>query len=203
MPIPRPLRHFARLVNAVAGIAGRSCARELVQTVKNRRDAAILTGLDDRMLADIGLTRGDLRDAYSEPVWRDPTAILVNRAQERRVNRRARPGSRRRFSKRLRSSRRRRSTRSARRWAPVTTELGRADPPPSAQPLRTSSSPLRSGTRARRPLRRALFISLVRPARPIRSLSRPSRRRTAGPPRQSRPPRGGRAPDAPRASRSP
>ena len=48
----------------------------------------MLTGLDDRMLADIGLTRGDLRDAYSEPVWRDPTAILVSRAQERRVNRR-------------------------------------------------------------------------------------------------------------------
>ena len=47
-----------------------------------------LAGLDDRMLADIGLTRGDLRDAYSEPVWRDPTAILVSRAHERRINRR-------------------------------------------------------------------------------------------------------------------
>ena len=48
----------------------------------------MLTGLDDRMLADIGLTRGDVRDAYSEPVWRDPTAILVSRAHERRINRR-------------------------------------------------------------------------------------------------------------------
>ena len=56
--------------------------------IKNRRDAAMLAGLDDRMLADIGLTRGDLRDAYSEPVWRDPTAILVSRAHERRINRR-------------------------------------------------------------------------------------------------------------------
>jgi Domain of unknown function (DUF1127) len=56
--------------------------------VKNRRDANALAGLDDRMLADIGLTRGDLRDAYSEPVWRDPTAVLVSRACERRVNRR-------------------------------------------------------------------------------------------------------------------
>ena len=75
------------MVNAVAGmLVVRTHA--LVQTLKNRRDAAILTGLDDRMLADIGLTRGDLRDAYSEPVWRDPTAILVTRAQERRVNRR-------------------------------------------------------------------------------------------------------------------
>ena len=78
---------FARLVNTIAGMLVVR-TRALVQTLKNRRDAAILTGLDDRMLADIGLTRGDLRDAYSEPVWRDPTAILVDRAQERRVNRR-------------------------------------------------------------------------------------------------------------------
>ena len=81
---PSPL---TRMVHSVAGIVT-ARLRALVQTVKNRRDAAILTGLDDRMLADIGLTRGDLRDAYSEPVWRDPTAILVTRAQERRVNRR-------------------------------------------------------------------------------------------------------------------
>jgi len=81
---PSPL---TRMVHSVAGIVT-ARLRALVQTVKNRRDAAILTGLDDRMLADIGLTRGDLRDAYSEPVWRDPTAVLVNRAEERRVNRR-------------------------------------------------------------------------------------------------------------------
>jgi len=79
--------HFARLVNAVAGIAV-ARARQILQLVKNRHDATVLAGLDDRMLADIGLTRGDLRDAYSEPVWRDPTAILVSRAHERRINRR-------------------------------------------------------------------------------------------------------------------
>jgi uncharacterized protein YjiS (DUF1127 family) len=77
----------AQMVNAVAGsLVVR--ARQLALLVKNRRDATMLAGLDDRMLADIGLTRGDLRDAYSEPVWSDPTAILVSRAQERRVNRR-------------------------------------------------------------------------------------------------------------------
>jgi len=79
--------HFAAAVNAVYGFAA-DRARQVLQFVKNRRDAATLAGLDDRMLSDIGLTRGDLRDAYSEPVWRDPTAILVSRAQERRVNRR-------------------------------------------------------------------------------------------------------------------
>ena len=79
--------HVARLVDAVAGIVV-ARARQLAQMVKNRRDAVILAGLDEHMLSDIGLTRGDVRDAFSEPVWRDPTAILVTRAQERRVNRR-------------------------------------------------------------------------------------------------------------------
>jgi uncharacterized protein YjiS (DUF1127 family) len=77
----------ARLVNAVAGIVALRL-RALVQTVKNRHDATMLAGLDDRMLADIGLTRGDVRDAFSEPVWRDPTNLLVSRAYERRINRR-------------------------------------------------------------------------------------------------------------------
>src|ERR1700741_5204504 len=79
--------HFAWLVNAVAGIAV-ARVRGVLQLIKNRRDAAALAGFDDRMLADIGLTRGDVRDAYSEPVWRDPTAILVSRSHERRINRR-------------------------------------------------------------------------------------------------------------------
>ena len=79
--------HVAWLVNAVAGFVVER-TRQLLQLVKNRRQASLLAGLDDRMLADIGLTRGDVRDAYSEPVWRDPTAVLVSRAHERRINRR-------------------------------------------------------------------------------------------------------------------
>jgi uncharacterized protein YjiS (DUF1127 family) len=79
--------HVAWLVHVVAGFAI-ARARQFAQIVKNRRDAVILSSLDDRMLADIGLTRGDVRDAYSEPVWRDPTAILVSRVHERRINRR-------------------------------------------------------------------------------------------------------------------
>ena len=46
-----------------------------------------LAALDDRMLADIGLTRSDLRDAYAEPPWRDPSDVLARRAAERRVGR--------------------------------------------------------------------------------------------------------------------
>jgi len=77
----------AWLVQSLAGSVGNG-VRAVLQTIKNRRDATILAGMDERMLADIGLTRGDVRDAISEPVWRDPSAILVSRAHERRINRR-------------------------------------------------------------------------------------------------------------------
>jgi hypothetical protein len=39
------------------------------------------------MLADIGLNRSDLRDAYAEPPWRDPSDVLARRAAERRLSR--------------------------------------------------------------------------------------------------------------------
>ncbi len=57
------------------------------RAIRNRRVAASLAGLDDHMLADIGLTRSDLRDAYSEPLWHDPTDVLAARAAERRAAR--------------------------------------------------------------------------------------------------------------------
>src|SRR5947207_2882789 len=51
--------------------------------VKRRRDLSQLADRDDHLLADVGLTRDDLRAAASAPFWSDPTDIL-----ERRVNRR-------------------------------------------------------------------------------------------------------------------
>lgn len=60
----------------------------LIQNYKNRREAEALADFDDRMLADIGLTRGDLRDAYAQPFWRDPTELLALRVNERRQPRR-------------------------------------------------------------------------------------------------------------------
>jgi uncharacterized protein YjiS (DUF1127 family) len=50
---------------------------------QNRRQATVLAGLDRHMLADIGITRADLRDAFSEPFWDDPTALLRERAPSR------------------------------------------------------------------------------------------------------------------------
>ena len=62
---------------------------------RHRREANVLAGLDRRMLADIGITRTDVRDAFSEPFWDDPTALLRERALERRLShlRRGAPNS--------------------------------------------------------------------------------------------------------------
>lgn len=75
---------------ALAGIVVRGL-QQFARAAKHRHDAAMLASLDDRMLADIGLTRGDLRDAFSQPLWQDPTAVLVSRVGERRAHRQ-RPG---------------------------------------------------------------------------------------------------------------
>jgi uncharacterized protein YjiS (DUF1127 family) len=61
--------------------------KHAVRAYANRSDAAVLAGFDERMLADIGLTRSDLRDAFAEPLWHDPTNVLRARALERRLNR--------------------------------------------------------------------------------------------------------------------
>ncbi len=62
-------------------------ASAVVRSFRNRRDARILAGLDQHMLADIGLTRSDVSDAFSTLLWEDPTELLRERAQERRLNR--------------------------------------------------------------------------------------------------------------------
>jgi uncharacterized protein YjiS (DUF1127 family) len=72
---------------AFAGIVARRL-KQFALAAKHRHDAAMLANLDDRMLADIGLTRGDLRDAFSRPLWQDPTVVLAGRISERRLYRR-------------------------------------------------------------------------------------------------------------------
>ena len=56
-----------------------------MERARSRRQ---LAELDDRMLADIGLSRGDLRDAFALPPWRDPGGLLARRVAERRGSRR-------------------------------------------------------------------------------------------------------------------
>jgi uncharacterized protein YjiS (DUF1127 family) len=63
--------------------------KQVARARRHRREAAMLAGLDRRMLADIGISRADLRDAFSEPFWEDPTALLRERATDRRLSRNA------------------------------------------------------------------------------------------------------------------
>ena len=76
-----------------AGVRIRRRFQRLLERVRNRHDVMRLAALDDRMLADIGLDRGDVRDAFAELPWRDPSDVLVRRAAERRVHRRLTDGS--------------------------------------------------------------------------------------------------------------
>jgi uncharacterized protein YjiS (DUF1127 family) len=75
------LRAFAYLMSTMT--AG---AKRLARARRHRRDAVALAQFDRHMLADIGISRSDLRDAFSEPFWEDPTALLRERALERRWN---------------------------------------------------------------------------------------------------------------------
>jgi uncharacterized protein YjiS (DUF1127 family) len=70
-------------------LAGALAARikRLARAYRNRSDAAVLAAFDDRMLADMGLTRSDVRDALTAPLWDDPTNLLRARALERRLSR--------------------------------------------------------------------------------------------------------------------
>ncbi len=76
----------ARAFGSFAAAAARA-VKAFVRARRNRREALALAGLDRSMLKDIGITRADLNDAFSSPFWEDPTAILKERAIERRLGR--------------------------------------------------------------------------------------------------------------------
>src|SRR5262245_53433768 len=59
----------------------------LAAAIKGRSALHDLADRDDRMLADIGLTRDDLRAAFSQPLWRNPSAVLAARVCARRAGR--------------------------------------------------------------------------------------------------------------------
>jgi len=73
----------------VFNFAGAIAARikQFARAYRNRSDAVVLATFDDRMLADMGLTRSDVRDALTGPLWDDPTNLLRARALERRLSR--------------------------------------------------------------------------------------------------------------------
>lgn len=81
---------FAKLSHSTCWLTLRFVARlahdvwQIVIAIKHRWELKCLADRDDRMLADIGLTRSDLHEAGSEPFWRDPTSILEQRVRRRR-----------------------------------------------------------------------------------------------------------------------
>jgi uncharacterized protein YjiS (DUF1127 family) len=76
------MRAFASALSTMT-----SGAKRIARARRHRRNAAALAHFDGRMLADIGISRSDLKDAFSGPFWEDPTALLRERALERRWNR--------------------------------------------------------------------------------------------------------------------
>lgn len=71
---------------ALAGLRNRSAA--LIQALRNRAQINHLAELDDRALADIGLTRGDVIASLEQPMAADPSLELVARRAGRREARR-------------------------------------------------------------------------------------------------------------------
>ena len=58
--------------------------KDLARARRHRREARALAGLDRHMLADIGITGADVRDAFSSRFWEDPTSLLSDRVGDRR-----------------------------------------------------------------------------------------------------------------------
>lgn len=79
----------ATLSSAILAVG--SVVRRQVEAVRNWREAhrsyAALCEMDARTLADLGLTRSDLRDATAAGCFGDPTAVIAARASERQGHR--------------------------------------------------------------------------------------------------------------------
>ncbi|MGE0563757.1 MAG: DUF1127 domain-containing protein [Pseudolabrys sp.] len=84
--LPIALGSLSRALSAVV-LAAVSALKIVGRAYRNRQHAHALAGLDRHMLADMGINHADLRDAFSSPIWEDPTELLQERAAERRVNR--------------------------------------------------------------------------------------------------------------------
>ena len=82
MKSPTPLSTASGLAGSLDSVIGRLRfgATQLYRSIKHRHHIAALADQDDYLLADIGLTREDVRYAVAQPLWRDPTVTLQQRA---------------------------------------------------------------------------------------------------------------------------
>lgn len=85
MKFPTPATARERLVPRLDAAFGwlRLGAGQLSRAMRHRRDVTVLVDQDDHLLADIGLTREDVRHAIAQPFWRDPTETLAQSASAR------------------------------------------------------------------------------------------------------------------------
>lgn len=74
---------------SVAAYAVANWTMRLVRGWLNRRTALEMMHFDERMLKDIGLTRGDVHASIIEPMGADPTVRMRILAVERRAANRA------------------------------------------------------------------------------------------------------------------
>ena len=79
------MNRYALSTIALSGMAVlEQATRSLVaftKALRHRRQIRNLEEFDDRMLKDIGLTRGDVSSALDEPLLRNPSWVLVRSAQ--------------------------------------------------------------------------------------------------------------------------
>ena len=90
LPVARTLDTWRRVGGRVVTWLKASGAAWM-QTRRHHREVALLQTFDERMLRDVGLTRADVQWAASVPFWRDPAAILRDRAGPRGHHRRKLP----------------------------------------------------------------------------------------------------------------
>ncbi|WP_131113629.1 DUF1127 domain-containing protein [Lichenihabitans psoromatis] len=67
----------------------RNAFKALRAILERRRVVGQLSSLDDYMLRDIGITRFDVASVLAEPLYRDPSKRLAERAHETRRAHRA------------------------------------------------------------------------------------------------------------------
>ena len=67
---------------------------DLVTALRHRREVMNLAEFDDHMLKDIGLMRGDVDTALAEPLFLNPSWVLVRCAQRHSRSERAAPSLR-------------------------------------------------------------------------------------------------------------
>jgi uncharacterized protein YjiS (DUF1127 family) len=83
----RPESTAERLLHLAGAAIARIAA--VFAAIRNRRTVMRMLEFDDRMLSDIGLTRGDVHASLAAPIDDDPSRRLTGYWQERRSAARA------------------------------------------------------------------------------------------------------------------